>query len=620
MVTSALTAALLGAHLLASAWRAQRGAMTRCHPAGWLLLPFLAYAAANVLWITPVRWLGWLDWLGWAQMIAVFWVVLNGVRSRRGRATLAAVVAALGFLAVVLAAYQRFVKPDWLMLGRTQAEQFIGRASGPFGIPNSLAALLLLLLPPALAFTVRRGAPAVQRVLGGYLVAVFAFGLGLTVSRGAWLALVLVAAAAPLFARRGSPRRRVVVAFATAGAAMMVLAVLYAAVPVVRARLSALKRDRGEVTRPIMWRGAWEIFREHPAWGGGAGSYEVLLEAHRPENFQDEPRWAHNDYLNTLSDHGAVGAGLFFGAVGAIAWRCSRRSSGKSAGRASQPARGDLGGRRIADGANWIDEAGFNAAMAVGLAAFGLQLFVDFHFKIPALAMAFATVAGLVVQRRWNDTRETRTPRSAGRFAAGVAVGGPIALALVVIAGEMVWVQPFYRGEALRRAARQAIDGLARKDFERERWRKVLGESRAALIRAVALAPANGAAWADLAYATVLTGHVEPEQTPQLAREAERAADAALACSRAVAVFWVRRGVALDLQGRSEEAGRAFDEAVRLGPQRASIWFNYAFHLSLDRTAPERAEAAVTTCLRLDPGNREAQALRRRLADRSRAP
>jgi len=90
----------------------------------------------------------------------------------------------LGFVAVLLAAYQVFVQPDWLMLGRQQAEQFIGRASGPFGIPNSLAALLLLLLPPAVALTLRPGASAVQRVVSGYLAAVFLFGLVLTPAAG----------------------------------------------------------------------------------------------------------------------------------------------------------------------------------------------------------------------------------------------------------------------------------------------------------------------------------------------------------------------------------------------------------------------------------------------------
>ena len=61
-----LTAALVAVHLSDPL----RG--TRAHPAGWLFVPFIAYAAANVLWVTPVRWLGWFDWLIWAQTAAIF--------------------------------------------------------------------------------------------------------------------------------------------------------------------------------------------------------------------------------------------------------------------------------------------------------------------------------------------------------------------------------------------------------------------------------------------------------------------------------------------------------------------------------------------------------------------
>ena len=44
--------------------------------------------------------------------------------------------------------------------------------------------------------------------------------------------------------------------------------------------------------------------------GGGAGSYNVLLERFRPENFPDDAQWAHNDYLNTLSDFAHTDTGV----------------------------------------------------------------------------------------------------------------------------------------------------------------------------------------------------------------------------------------------------------------------------------------------------------------------
>jgi len=586
IVTSVLNALLLTAHLVGRAF-APSGGGRAFHPAGWYLLPFLVYAAANVIWVTPVPWLGWRDWLGWVQMILVFWVVLNDVRARTSRTLVFGGLVAVGGIAVTMACYQRFVKPDWLMLGRVQVDQFIGRSSGSFGIPNSLAALLLLLIPPMAVLALRRGANLGHRLLCGGLALFLSLGLVLTISRGAWLALALVLALWPVFAVRGSWRRRLGRAGLAALGVFAVAIALYFTLPKVRERFLILKADAGEKTRPIMWRGAWQIFRAHPVAGGGAGSYNVRFEKYRPERYQDEPQWAHNDYLNTLSDYGAAGFLLFFGAGAVIAWRGARERS-----------------PRRRDG---FDEPLFAGALTAGMVAFGLQLFVDFHFKIPALAMAFAVIAALLVQRAWPAAEAvaavTRGKR-ARNLGAAALVGG-VALFCVL---------PFYRGESLRYAARQAINRMARDEPGREAQRAILTRARAALAQAVEISPGNAQAWADLSYVSALWSHVDPARAVQLGREAEQLADHALARSAAVPEFWLRRGVALDLQGLWSEAGGAYVRALKLAPASGNVWFYHAFHLGLNPACSDLADAAAAVCLGLDPSNRQAQSLRQRLA------
>lgn len=591
VVTSGLTAALLAVHLVARGLHSQT--LPRWHPWGWWPLPFLVYAAVNAAWISPVPWLGWHDWLWWAQMTAVFWVVLNLADHARAACWLLGTLAVLALVAVVLAAYQVFVRPDWLMLGRQQAEQFIGRASGPFGIPNSLAALLLLVLPLAVALVLRRGASAVQRLAAGYLALVCAVGLVLTASRGAWLALVVVVLAAPLVIGRrswGWRLRRLGLAGLLVAA---LVATAYVTLPTLRTRFETMARESGEWTRPIMWRGAWQLFAAHPAWGSGAGSYNVLFEKHRPATFQMDAQWAHNDYLNTLSDYGAVGFGLFFGAAAVMV---------------------GLGLRRVRrDG--WGEEEGWLAGpslwrgVALGLAAFGLQLLVDFHLKIPALAMALAVLAALLARRIRppSGTMQTKASRIAPRVLAAV-------LALAVLGCTGAWVVPHYRAEALRYAARQTIDRLA--TLPVDAYREKLSEPRAALAQALAIDARNAQAWADAAYATSLWAHVEPERTLELGREAEAQANRALALTSVVPEFWLRHSVALDMQQRWVEAGDSCIKAMDLAPNHALVWYYYAYHLSLDPTGIPQARAAVAICLRLDPENRPAQVLRQQLAAR----
>jgi len=597
VVTSVLTGLLLVVHFGGIASGMNDGgesppAVPTAHPAGWWLLPFLIYAAVSAARIAPAPWLGWHDWLTWAQMVAVFWVALNGVRSSRPWAVLFASLFGLGAVAAGMAVYQRFVQPDWLMLGRTQAAQFFGRSSGPFGIPNSLGAFLLLLLPPAGILACQREAGIGRRVLFGGLTLVLATGLVLTISRGAWLGLGLALAAWPMFSRNRHWIWRLGVATAVLGILIAVGFALYSSVPLIKERLDQLVRDSGERSRPVIWRGAWQIFRAQPALGGGAGSFNVLFEKYRPENFQDEPQWAHNDYLDTLSDYGVVGFALSFGVCALIAARSLR-------GAANARSSGGLG--------SGLDNRRFRQALAIGLLAFALQLFVDFHFKIPALGMTFAVIAAILVQRSWVESKPAGI-MSGGRRRACGAAGAAIAVLIVL------FVLPHYRAEAARYMARREIDKLATEPLAPAAEQKLFLQGREHFAHATTIDPSNGQAWSDLAYATELWSIQQSDRRADLGREAEGYARRALVCSKILPEFWLRLGVALDMEGHWVDAGDAFMEALRLAPANSAAWFYQGYHLSLIPSMRALAVSAIATSLRLDPGRREAEALRQRLA------
>ena len=248
LITSMLTASTLAVHLAARRW-SDNG--NRFHSAGWFCLPFLLYAAANVYWISPVRWLGWYDWILWANIAVTFWVVLNDITHRRTRMSLLACISALAFVATLLAAYQKFEHPDWLMLGRVQSDQFIGRSSGPFGIPNSLAAFYLLIIPAIGFLAFRRRASAVQRIIFGYLGLCCCFGLVLTVSRGGWLGFAVALMIWPLFVRGGRWWLRLAGMAAVSVAIIALGWILYVASPLVAARINSMPAESGEWTRPI---------------------------------------------------------------------------------------------------------------------------------------------------------------------------------------------------------------------------------------------------------------------------------------------------------------------------------------------------------------------------------
>jgi hypothetical protein len=564
--------------LVLSAYFCDPNRPRHAHPAGWLFVPFLAYAACSAAWVTPVHWMGWTDWINWAQMIGVFWVVLNGVRSDACRRLLCLVLVALGVASAALALYQHYIDPRWLMLGRHQLDQYVGRATGSFGIPNSLGVFIALLLPPVAAFALERGRSTAQRIAAAAVLAALGCAFVLAISRGAWIALAAAVVLRSLLAPGKSFGRRMAGAAAVAAAGVAALALLYVSYPLMHERMREFVADAGERTRPIVWRGAWGIFREHPVFGGGAGCFDVLFEKFRPIGFRDDPVYAHCDYLNTLCDYGVVGFILFFGPAALVMGRCA--------------------GAR-----------GVRGAVFTGLLAFALHLLVDFHLKLPALAMIVATVSALLAAEEWPGDSGDVAPSGTSR-ASGVAVSA------VILFAAFAWAVPKFQADRSRLAAREGIDRMAKPGFDASKMGDTLTPIRANLRRAVAMDPTNAQSWSDLAYADTLWALVEPSQTHALGVEAEAEAGKALALSPVVAEFWVRKGEALDMQQRWFEGGDCSAKSLQLAPCRADIWFYHAYHLSLKDTETGPALAAANLSLRLDPGFLLAQALRQRLADR----
>ena len=278
-----------------------------------------------------------------------------------------------------------------------------------------------------------------------------------------------------------------------------------------------------------------------------------------------------------------------------IAWRCARKA------------------RAVAsDEEDWLGAPVTIAALGVGVLAFALQLFVDFHFKIPALAMTFAVVTALIVGRSW---RVDESPRSSS-----TTLAASVVLAVAVVLGTWLRVVPAFAADALRYRARQRVDRLADVSVESREYRENLATSRTELAQAVVIDSSNAQAWADVAYVASLRAHILPQELPALALEAEAAGSRAVTIAPACVEFWIRRGVARDMQGRWVEGSLDLVHATTLAPCASWVWFYYADHLSRKASEQGLAEAALALCLRLDPGNPDGLALRQRLAISRKAP
>jgi hypothetical protein len=212
----------------------------------------------------------------------------------------------------------------------------------------------------------------------------------------------------------------------------------------------------------------------------------------------------------------------------------------------------------------------------LGLLAFAFHLGVDFHTKLPALAFASAIVTALLLR----DKPELGRPMSAAwRRGAGFA------LAVGLLSLVWLWASPLYRAETLRYASRQAINKLAvtRQGNKRE----IIAAAKANFEQAVLVDPTNGLAWSDLSYALAQTSSTEGGDIVTIGRQAEAAATRALELCPVNAEFWVRKGVALDMQARQKDGGNLLPAGAGTGTQHAGL-------VVLLRLSPERAFGSKT--------------------------
>ncbi|MCA1816653.1 MAG: O-antigen ligase family protein [Acidobacteria bacterium] len=90
-------------------------------------------------------------------------------------------------------------------------------------------------------------------------------------------------------------------------AVLLVGVLLYIGEGLLSHTLSAFLSDNVTTNRVLFWQGAKEIIAEHPWIGAGLGSFGVAFTRHDPLNGVARLEQAHNDYLQVLSDAGAVG-------------------------------------------------------------------------------------------------------------------------------------------------------------------------------------------------------------------------------------------------------------------------------------------------------------------------
>ncbi|MFH0908932.1 MAG: O-antigen ligase family protein [bacterium] len=412
----------------------------RIPPGGLIGILFLAWAIALVRG-AAVPYAAWIEVLRIASYVAAYWAwtALAG-HGRRWRWLLGCLLVS-GTLMAWYALIQHG-QESRMVLTVERPQVYAMRASGAYICPNHFASLLEMLIPLGVALACCPSAGMPIRLLGGYSVLVFLPPLFLSQSRSGWIGAVAgFTATVCILALRKSTRRFLVVLCITPLVVASAAWLTWESSPMVRERVADAMRGN---VRLQLWQDTASMIREQPWMGHGPGSYRwVYPHFKRHMTAYLDPQFAHNDYLHTLAEYGAIGLFLCAAAVLAVVLR-------------TLPAL-----RRIEHDKDACMVAGFIGAMAAALAHacfdYNLQIFANVHVLV--------MMAGITAARLFCGG--TLLPVAAGsRWSRRVCV--PVAIVAVLLmfsAGQVVASYAYNRRGDTRRTAMDY--DAARGDYKR---------------------------------------------------------------------------------------------------------------------------------------------------------
>jgi len=260
------------------------------------------------------------------------------------------------------------------------SEEFLRRINstrvyGTMIYPNSLAGLIMLLLPACLCalWNLSEKIPQIVKMLAvGILGYMGVASLYWTKSKTAWLIVLLLAVLTIFIKANLSKKIKTVVA---------ILLVCMGTIAFFTVHSDYFKRGATSVTaRFDYWQAAVANTVKNPIIGTGPGTFGICYQKlKKPES--EMARLCHNDYLEQFTDSG-IPAGL--------AWLIFILAYSK---------------KIITNLKNY---SAINYCIALGLLAFILQAFTEFSLYIPAIALPFFTLLGGLNHVRLSDNNSVQ--------------------------------------------------------------------------------------------------------------------------------------------------------------------------------------------------------------------
>ena len=577
----------------------ESGSQRRLIYAPLWFVPALLWMLINVLFVTPAPWLGWYELIYALQAFIVLWVLCNNVGTKAHLWVLLVICVSPVLPAVFNGFYQFFQNPDTMVEALTDfslvlPEQYLGRSTGIFADPFTLAAFLLVLLPPLLVAAAARRLPKILRVLCFYIALMVMAVIAFTQVYWAGIVMVLLVGVVPWFCYR-KLKQRVLLSVLGAAVTASVLTLAVSFHPLFERGLERALAKDGEGVRIVLWEEALAMAAEHPIHGVGAGAYRLAFEQSPRVSLAKSPVGPHNDYLLVLSQYGVVG-GLLLGLPALLIFL-----------RALSAWRKELFGIKLEgkDGVIMPPKRFFLSLGLTGFLGFVLCMGTTFVFYVPAMLLYGVVLLSILVK-----TSFSKKPTPGWSLPIRLAF-----FALAVCGGFSFHVFAYYKlqSQSLELRATQQLDHLVERRAHLSGSSDLLQEVIFRYEDALIADPNNVDALLGLSSALCQRYFRSPADFAQHGSRAVARARRATELSPNYWRGWAQKGVAHAYNAQLEEAEHALLKALDLAPNNSQAHYYYAAFIGADGSRREEALSYVERALKINPENRKARQLEQKL-------
>ena len=279
----------------------------RLPPGFWAGLMLLAYAAFRI----PGSEISHISRFHFV-MLANALLVLLAWTTMASRGSRWKWITALLILTVSLSLWYALVQQvrgTRMVLNLVRPEVYEMRASGTHMCPNHFAHLLEVIICLCLALVCSADAGGMLRLFAGYTLMLTAPVMVFTQSRAGWIGAAAGGVVTLWLILWKRKRKLFYISFIAFPLFVSALGfTLWKTVPMVRNRIEQARQ--GDI-RTQLWADALQVVEDYPVFGSGPGTYRWIEPKYRAHASQSWVLYAHNEYLQTLAEYGAVGLALF---------------------------------------------------------------------------------------------------------------------------------------------------------------------------------------------------------------------------------------------------------------------------------------------------------------------